>query len=226
MLLVIICILIIVYRKTSQLNQKAFGIIKLPIRKMAIVLGIMFLLPAFSKAQQRDLVYTIKRNGSKVGSMKISEICEGGKTTYKLLSEVSLGFILRFRAKSQEEAIYKNGIMSYSFVYQKINGSEKINKQTKQVGTNYIITVNGKDERFESLPIRYNMVRLYTHEPSNVLQIFSDKFQQNLNLQKTGIHQYRICFPDGNSNDYYYQDDVCTRIIINHTFYSAIIELN
>jgi hypothetical protein len=215
-----------VYRKSCQPKQKGSGRIKLPVRIMVIVFLLMFLLPAISRAQQRNLVYTIKRNGNKVGSMKITEICEGGKTTYTLLSEVSTGFILRFRAKAQEEAVYNNGIMSYSFVYQKINGSEKINRLTRQVGSNYIITDNGKEERFESSPIRYNMVRLYTHEPSNILQIFSDKFQQNLKLQKTGIHQYKICFPDGNSNEYYYQDDVCTRIIINHTFYSAIIELN
>jgi len=93
-------------------------------------------------------------------------------------------------------------------------------------GNKYIVTDKGTKEQLSNTPIKYNMVCLYTNEPSQINLVFSDKFQKLLPIQKLGEHHYKISFPDGNFNEYYYSDGTCKRIEVNHSFYSAVIELH
>jgi hypothetical protein len=140
-------------------------------------------------------------------------------------TEVKTTLIFSFTARGREEAVYENGLLVYSSVYQKLNGSEKLNKQTKRVGSHYVIAEGGAEDSLHE-PIYYNMVCLYTHEPLKTNQIYSDKFQKFLAIEKVSDHHYRIRFPDGNANDYYYEDGVCARVNVDHAFYSVMFELN
>jgi hypothetical protein len=45
-------------------------------------------------------------------------------------------------------------------------------------------------------------------------------------VTKTADGGYKMKFPNGNTNCYYYKDGVCIKIKIEHTFYSAEIIIN
>jgi hypothetical protein len=186
----------------------------------------MVFLVCQTSAQEKSLSYTIKRDGQSVGSMNIIQVKAGNTISYKLHSEVKTKFILTFTAKRIEEAIYNNGVLIYSSVYQNQNGKEKLSKQVRFDGNKYIVTDKGTKEQLSNTPIKYNMVCLYTNEPSQINLVFSDKFQKLLPIQKLGEHHYKISFPDGNFNEYYYSDGTCKRIEVNHSFYSAVMELH
>ena len=194
--------------------------------KILLCLAIGFFFTVAVKAQEKNLSYTIKRSGNKVGAMNLKEVQSGSKISLDLESEVKASFIFSFKARGIEKAVFDNGILVYSSIYQKLNGSEKINKQTKLVGKNYVVTNKGTEENLDHTAIYYNMICLYTHEPVKTKRIYSDKFQKYLNIEKIADYHYKINFPDGNSNEYYYENGICTKIEVEHSFYHVVFELS
>jgi hypothetical protein len=69
------------------------------------------------------------------------------------------------------------------------------------------------------------MLSLYSTEPTSVSQVYSDSFEQFIAIQKTADHKYKIELPDGNHNNYYYENGILSKVDINSTFYSASIQL-
>ena len=80
------------------------------------------------------------------------------------------------------------------------------------------------EENIQRPAIGYNMVCLYTIEPVQNRQVYCDKYQKFLPIQKIEEHHYRIRFPDDNTNDYYYQNGQCAKIKVDRSFYSVVME--
>ena len=180
---------------------------------------------AIASSQEKKLEYQIKRNGTVVGDVHYTQNSYGNRTKLMIESEVKTKFIFTFTAKAQEEAIYDNGIMTWSFIYRKLNGNEKANKKTKAFGNSYTIFKGNKAESLNKYPIRYNMLSLYTTEPGSINQVYSDNFEQFIAIEKTAEHKYKIELPDGNYNNYYYENGVLSCIEVHHSLYSASIQL-
>ena len=202
--------------------------IQLLVNKAGRITGLVILclvISLFSSSQDKKLTYNVIRNGSTVGTVNYSQATSGNRTTLKMDSEVKTRFIFTFTAKAQEETIYDNGIMTWSFIYRKMNGNEKANKKTKAFGNCYTIFKGSKKETLNKFPILYNMLSLYTTEPATISQVYSDNFEQFLTIQKTKEHKYKIELPDGNYNYYLYENGVLNTIEIHHSLYSASIQL-
>jgi len=176
-------------------------------------------------AQEKKLEYNIKRNGDIVGNIHFIQGIAGNRTVLTMESEVNTRFIFNFKAKAKEEAIYDNGIMTWSSIFRKLNGNVKVDKKTKANGSAYTVYKGSKTETLNKYPIRYNMLSVYIIEPLNITKVYSDNFQQQIDIQKIADHHYKIKFPDGNYNEYFYTNGVCSKIEIHHSLYSATIEL-
>ena len=210
-------LLTIIKKKTGTFSRVFLNQLSL------LVLAIFNML--LSKSQQHQLVYSIKKDGKNIGFLNVKQIKAGNRIIYKMKSEISTRFIFSFTATGVEEAMYDKGILVYSLVYQKLNGNEKLNAQTMLKGKSYTITRNGTEKHVTDDTIRYNMVCLYNNEPTKNSRLFSDKHQKFLSIEKLGDHHYRINFPSGGSNEYFYTNGICTRIVVDHSFYKATIEL-
>ena len=176
-------------------------------------------------AQEKKLEYNIKRNGDVVGNIHFIQGIVGKRTMLTMESEVNTRFIFNFKANAKEEVIYDNGIMIWSSIFRKLNGNVKIDKKTKANGSAYTVYRGNKTETLNNYPIRYNMLSVYVIEPVNIMNVYSDNFQQQIDIQKISDHHYKIKFPDGNYNEYFYTDGICSKIEIHHRLYSASIEL-
>ena len=143
----------------------------------------------------------------------------------KMVSDVRTRFIFTFIAHADEEAVYYNGILLRSSIYRKLNGNEKANKQHQVDNRQYIIRKGSSTEITKNYPITYNMLSLYSKEPVNISQVYSDNFESFIAIEKTEAHKYKITLPDGNYNYYIYKDGVLTTIEIHHSLYSANIVL-
>jgi len=177
------------------------------------------------QAQQKRLEYNIKRNGDVVGTIIFTHGITSNRTVFTMESEVNTRFIFNFKAKAREEAIYDDSILTWSSVYRKLNDNVKVDKKTKANGNVYTVYKGSKTETLNNYPIRYNMLSIYVIEPLNIPKVYSDNFQQQLDIQKIADHHYKIKFPDGNYNEYFYTGGVCSRVEVHHTMYSATIEL-
>jgi len=178
-----------------------------------------------AQAQQKRLEYNIKRNGNVVGTIIFTHGITSNRTVFTMESEVNTRFIFNFKAKAREEAIYDDSILTWSSVYRKLNDNVKVDKKTKANGNVYTVYKGSKTETLNNYPIRYNMLSIYVIEPLNIPKVYSDNFQQQLDIQKIADHHYKIKFPDGNYNEYFYTGGVCSRVEVHHTMYSATIEL-
>ena len=191
---------------------------------LSLVVGLLGTMISIN-AQEKKLEYDIKRNGSVVGNINFIQGIAGNRTVLTMESEVNTRFIFNFKAKAKEEVIYDNGIMTWSSIFRKLNGNVKIDKKTKANGNAYTIYKGSKTETLNNFPIRYNMLSVYVTEPVNITKVYSDNFQQQIDIQKIAEHHYKIKFPDGNYNEYFYTNGVCSKIQIHHSLYSATIEL-
>lgn len=176
-------------------------------------------------SQEKKLEYNIKRNGDIVGNIHFIQSVAGNRTVLTMESEVNTRFIFNFKAKAREETIYDNGIMTWSSIFRKLNGNVKADKKTKAVGNTYTIYEGNKTETLKTYPIRYNMLSVYLTEPIDVSKVYSDNFKKQIEIQKIATHHYKIKFPDGTSNEYYYTNGICSKVEIHHSMYRATIEL-
>jgi hypothetical protein len=188
---------------------------------LVVLLGTMISI----NAQEKKLEYNIKRNGDVVGSIHFIQGVAGNRTVLTMESEVNTRFIFNFKAKAKEEVIYDNGIMTWSSIFRKLNGNVKIDKKTKANGNVYTVYKGSKTETLTNFPIRYNMLSVYISEPVNITKVYSDNFQQQIDIQKIAEHHYKIKFPDGNYSEYFYTNGICSKVEVHHTLYRATIEL-
>jgi len=213
------------YRRHHPLSAKRILAITGKWGKVLGLLVVCLIICFLATSQEKKWQYRILRNGEEVGSVHVVQLISGSRTIFKLESEVNTRFIFRFTARIKEEAIYDNGILTWSSIYRQMNGKVKADKKTKVNGTAYTVYKGEKSETISGYPIRYNMLSIYSTEPVNMLQVYSDNFQKMLPILPTGRHCYKINFPDGSYNEYFYTDGNCSKIEIYHSFYRATILL-
>jgi hypothetical protein len=177
-------------------------------------------------SQEKRLIYQIKKNGSVIGNMGLTQHATGDKVIVRLHSKVETKFIFKaFCATSKEETIFEKGLITYSSIYRNLNGSEKENKKLTIGSDNYRIEKQNKSQILNFYPIRHNMLSLYFSEPVHFKQVYSDNHQQFLDIKKLSSHTYQINFPDGNYSQYSYTDGICQKINVHNNFYNVEIEL-
>jgi hypothetical protein len=194
-------------------------------KQIRSLLIILLSISVSTQAQQNQFEYTIKKNGNEVGTIHLTQGIAGNRTVLTMESEVNTRFIFNFKAKAKEEAIYDDGIMTWSSIYRKLNGNVKADKKTKANGSTYTVYKGNKTETLNNYPIKYNMLSVYISEPVNITQVYSDNFQKHIDIQKVADHHYKIKFPDGNYNEYFYTNGICSKVEVHHSLYSATIEL-
>jgi hypothetical protein len=178
-----------------------------------------------SLSQSKELLYDVVRSGKTIGFVKVQCTINDDKKSYKLESRVRARFILSFVAESLEEATFQNGIVTYTSLYRKLNGDEKVSRKMIWTPQGYQMQRNGTTKQLGFADIRSNVLSLYHTEPVDINQVYSDNYQQYLDIVKTGNHSYKIIFPDGSNNQYHYRDGLCFAIDINHSLYRALVQL-
>ena len=194
-----------------------------------VALVLLLFITAAASGQSSNfkmLKYTVFRNGDEVGWINLSKFDADNRSTISLASEISVRMLFKFTAKANERAEFMNGKLVHSYIYRKMNGNVKADKHTRLTGNGYEVEEASGKKELNIRNVTYNMDCLYFQEPGSITQVYSDNFQQFVPIEKKPEGYYKIKFPDGNSNNYYYKDGVCAAIHINHTFYSADIVLS
>ncbi|HEX6334213.1 MAG TPA: DUF6134 family protein [Flavisolibacter sp.] len=221
-------IMMLLLRRYRKVNPEGYVLLRKRVSRIARIMFLLVIATGIAnaaKAQNRQLTYTVMKGDSEVGSMYVSEVISGSRINLKLNLDVTIKFLFSFSAKGVEEAVYDNGVLVYSYFYQKLNGSEKVNKRHRYVDKTYVVNNKGSQEKVNTAAIRYNMICLYTHEPVNASRIYSDKYQKYLAIQKIADRHYKIVFPDGNYSEYFYEGGTCTRVEVNNSLFNVVMLL-
>ncbi len=213
------------YRRMNPAKAERLTLAMQKASRILLLFILLLLIGYLALPQDTQLQYTIKRKGNEVGSISFSQQYSGNRRVLKIESQIKTRFLFLFTAMGREESVFENGVLIWSSIYQKLNGSERVNKKTQLIGTNYVITKGKESESGNSFPIVYNMICLYAKEPVNIAKVYSDAFQRFLDIQMLGDHYYKIVFPDGNYNEYHYSNGLCTKVEVHHRLYRSSFEL-
>lgn len=178
-----------------------------------------------SAAQEQTVKYNVLHSGKVVGHLNLYRKQQGDDLYLKMISEVKMRFIFSVKVDIQEESMFSNGKLINSTVCRHVNDKEKCNRQTKAVASGYQTVAEGKCGRLDQQQIGANLMLLYCREPDDKGQVYSDNFQQFLQVKQVSAHVYRIDLPDGNYNFYSYTNGVCSKVDIHHSLYTIQIQL-
>jgi len=184
---------------------------------------LIFLICSFSSVFAQQSKFNIKRNGEIIGQMYFQQKEEGENTYLTITSKVHTRFLFKINVETEDQAHFKNGRLLTSNVNRIVNGNPKEAKKTSWLNNAYQLKTGDKISTLNQ-PINYNMMLLYVKEPVNISEIYSDNFQCFIPIQKNGTHQYRINLPDGNYNDYHFENGICKLVVVNHSLYTIRME--
>jgi len=196
-----------------------------PLKRLATLLALVCF-SGTSLAQEQIVKYNVLHSGKVVGHMDLYQKRDGDDLYLKMTSEVKMRFIMSIKVDIHEESVFQSGKLISSKVCRNVNDKEKANRQTKICGDAYQTMAEGKSgPPLEQKQINQNLMLLYCREPNDNEQIYSDNFQQFLQVKRVSDHVYRIDLPDGNYNFYSYTNGVCSKVDVHHSLYTIQIQL-
>jgi len=207
------------YQHKSFFNQFI-----VPVKRLSVTI-LFVALSGLAFGQEQTLNYNVLHSGHTVGHMKLQQRKDGCETFLKVASDVKMKFIFSIQVCIREDAHYSNGKLLSSHVSRMVNGKQKADKSTKATGESYQVSDNGKIGSINQKQINNNLTLMYLQEPVGLSQIYSDNFQQFVQLKQVDSHTYRVNLPDGNYNFYTYTNGICSRVDIHHSLYTIQIQL-
>lgn len=190
----------------------------------AVILLALLLITISVNAQEQTIKYNVLHNGKLIGHMNLFQKQTGDDVYLKMVSEVKLRFIMSINVAINEESVFQNGKLISSNINRNVNGKEKANRQTKAISTGYQTITEGKTGHIDQKQINSNLMLLYCREPGDNSRIYSDNFQQFLQVKQVSPHIYRIDLPDGNYNFYNYVNGICNSVDIHQSLYTIQIK--
>lgn len=228
MILLIIYTFLKKYGNRSWANLKTSKFFKVNFHHFLVVLPIVFILfmPILSNAQNLQLNYKIVRNGVAIGWLRLDKTNVGNKSVLLLVSEIKTKIIFPITVFAKESSAFENGKLVYSSQIRKTNGAVKLDKQTRLMENKYEVTTNGEKENLFLPTITENLLSLYFQEPIDYKSVYCENQQCFVKIARTDDDGYKVAFPNGNINYFYYKEGVCAKIKIVHALYSAEVILD
>ncbi|WP_027137158.1 DUF6134 family protein [Gaetbulibacter saemankumensis] len=158
------------------------------------------------------LIYNVVRNNHVIGTISVSRMFNEDSTAYHLESHINVKALFKFNITGKETTVYKDGILTYSSIYRKVNNKIKANHKVVFKGEKYHSQDHNNQEQIYFKEIHRNLVTLYFSEPVGVNQIYCDKEKRMVRIEPMGESAYKVSFSDGKYNVYHYRDGKCVKI--------------
>jgi len=174
-----------------------------------------------SFTQRSVLTYNVVQNNDVIGWLKLDKRDSANSSFIKFSSEIKKRVVFLFTIIEKQEVFFQNGIMTYSYVYRKINDNIKVNKFTTYVSGHYLVKKDKSSTPLMLNNIAYNQLSLYFYEPATIQQVYSDNYEQYLKIEKSGNQYYTLKLPGGNKNTYYYSNGICTKVKVEQSLFTV-----
>jgi hypothetical protein len=146
----------------------------------------------------------------KKGNMLLLELKSTVKTTW-------LAF--QYTSNITEKVVFEDGVMVYSFYYKNENGRET-RVEAKKAGQYMNIVDNGHLDFNYQAPVTYNTVQLYCGCPGMDTKVYSNQFQQFLDIKKVAANRYKLRLPGNNYNYFNYKKGRCTQVDVERVLFT------
>lgn len=173
------------------------------------------------QAQENTVRFDIIKNEKIIGSLEIQIKKASSIIEYQLQSNIEVSFIKKFHIKARELYRFRNGKLVYSLVKRRINNKSNDPKELFFENTTYTLKSGEKTKNLSVKEIKANLAMLYLKEPNDIAKVYCDNQQVILGVKPVREHVYRIDFPNGTSNTFYYKDEKCVMIEVKAKFFKV-----
>ena len=178
-------------------------------------LFVLLLIASTSSYSQEFLRYQINWGDDSIGMIEARrEIKDNGETHYVINSSSSFRVVFKFHLTFDYFCSYKGDSLIKASAIRKMNGNEKERSWTTFEEDKYRIFVDGKELDTPDQDIGYSISMMYFTEPAPGCQrVFSERFGENIPVEKEGTKSYKLSLPNGYSNVYNYgEDGICQSV--------------
>lgn len=190
---------------------------------VSLFMILVLLMPILSNAQYIQLNYKIIRNGDEIGWLRLEKTTRGTTSDLLLLSEIKTKVVFPITVFTKESSTFERGELVSSSQIRKTNGTLNLENQTRLTANEYEVIENGERQKLSFTSIRSNLQCLYFDEPINSKSVYCDNQKCFVKVNKTTDGGYKVKFPNGSTNCYYYKEGFCVKVKIIHALYSVEI---
>lgn len=224
MLIVLMLHIIQRFRKGSELTIDLNKIIDQLVTKLKYVLP--FLLISFTSGEHKPetletIRFDIVKKSKVLGFIDLQKLNSNETTTYRIQSEVNTKFLIEFKASSKETYVYENDTLIYSSIYRTINDKIKVDQSLSYNKGNYLLKRKKGSQVLNTGVIKCNLILLFFEEPIDMHQVYCDKLNLNLKIQKIEPNRYKVTFPNKSYNIFNYENGKCNLIEAVGSFYKV-----
>lgn len=144
-----------------------------------------------------------------------------------ITSRVKMKFIMEVDVTYFYESHFENDELTYSHVYNKINGKVYNNIWITKDGNDYKIDEEGQKQRWiNGVSIRKTLALAYFSEPKKVYSVFAEPLGKNgsISEKESGIYFFKS--PEGNDNYFHYKNGTLKKIVIKYVLADFEMILN
>ena len=207
-------------RRYSVLSRLK-SITRIHFKAKIVFMILLFLLIKSSNAQDKNLSFEVWKNRSHIGNISMTEKFSSDSVVYDLSSKIIAKAIIKINITGIEKSIYKNGTLVYSSVSRKLNSRLKVNKKLFLHDGTYNLINKGRESTLPIDKIKDNLVTLYFNEPVNLSQVYCDNHESMARIVLLESGRYRVTFPDGSYNVFYYQNGKCVKVEAFNSLYKV-----
>lgn len=192
---------------------------------ITIIILIFAFTATLAQKQTRDYTYIIKKGSDSIGKLKTRQSIDGIKTINAIESKVEFNLLVDFVINETCTDVYYNSKLNNALTVRTINGREKVRNTILKTNDGYHLKKKEEADINFSGSISHSISSLYFDEPDNYNIVFSEIFQQNIQLKKVESHKYLIETPNGNKTYYSYSNGILVNVKVETDWTTLTMEL-
>jgi hypothetical protein len=175
--------------------------------KIFFLLSLPFLLLGSLSAQA--LVFNAYLGDDHIGTMTVTRTETASGIVYTSITDITVTYILSMDLDLSYSAHYVDGqLTKTTFKYQR-NHKTKEACYGEMKGSTYATYFDDRTERVSVSDVNQTLTAAYFAEPTNLKQVFSERWGVNISLEPLGNRKYKITLPDGKESYMTYADGSC-----------------
>jgi hypothetical protein len=167
------------------------------------ITGLLIILP-LDHLWGQNMHLRILKGDDEIGIIDVRKIEQADSLSFVSESTLNFSFIWDYEWRSTVVSVLKNSEMSWSRLVSFLNDKPRDDKYTYRNGTGYQCRNFDDSGNAIENAIDFTTLMLYFREPIGIADIYSERFQSIVKLEPLKTHAYKIAFPNGDVNHYYY----------------------
>ena len=193
--------------------------------RIAIVLFGAFSILSMGSLNAQTLNYSVVWKGDSIGIISANKYDSADFNVYTIKSKVEFWFFGIKTINYEYQSLYKQDTLVQAFTKYTRNGDTKAESSVILHDKAYNIMVDGITHIMTSPhPIGSSVTAIYHNEPILLSSIFSERFGEILKVNSPDPNHYFIEKPDGRQTEYYYENGICSKVIVDNFFTSFTFE--